>query len=397
MTNWKFWILAILLAWFGRDGAHAQQKQPVTSVQPDCMVFFGFNAASSGAQAATNSTGTSILIDNRQVGCYGWTVAVNSFGFTAESLLFQSAPDNAAGTGPGTWAAFAGTLIACTPGGAVGINPNTATTQAITCGTGYFPWLRMNLTSITGAGAVSGVLYGFKVNSASRGTGGGGLCPGGLNGQVQYDNAGNCAGTSGATATATRLLIANGTGAAPGISFADGTTGFFRNGAFSIGTLDSQLIFSASGVTTNVLHDNDTWHCREGEGGQRGICEVFSSRVTNNARFFDLTDTFINWGDPAGGGAGNRVGVGRFTSEGATATAVHTAVSDGGTHVLHEALSFESSGCTFAGIATCSATANGTFAYCSDCTVTSSIDNTCVGGGTGAAFDRIAGAYKCRL
>lgn len=39
--------------------------------------------------------------------------------------------------------------------------------------------------------------------------------------------------------------------------------------------------------------------------------------------------------------------------------------------------------------------ANGTFRFCSDCTVTSSVDNTCAGSGTGASAFRLSGAWKC--
>ena len=46
----------------------------------------------------------------------------------------------------------------------------------------------------------------------------------------------------------------------------------------------------------------------------------------------------------------------------------------------------------FAGLATPS---NSAEAYCSDCTVTSGIDNTCAASGTGAWAERINGAWKC--
>lgn len=46
----------------------------------------------------------------------------------------------------------------------------------------------------------------------------------------------------------------------------------------------------------------------------------------------------------------------------------------------------------FAGIGT---PANGNILYCTDCTVTSGIDNTCVGSGSGAVAQRINGAWKC--
>lgn len=43
------------------------------------------------------------------------------------------------------------------------------------------------------------------------------------------------------------------------------------------------------------------------------------------------------------------------------------------------------------------APANGTFEFCSDCTVVSSVDDTCAGSGAGAMASRLGGAWKCSL
>jgi hypothetical protein len=43
------------------------------------------------------------------------------------------------------------------------------------------------------------------------------------------------------------------------------------------------------------------------------------------------------------------------------------------------------------------APANSAIFYCSNCTVTSGIDNTCAGAGTGAMAFRIDGAWKCTI
>lgn len=173
MKRKLFWILAIVLAWFGRDGARGQQKTPVESMQEDCGVNFSFTAASSGAQATNwisgsppaGSAGTSLVVDNRQVGCLDWIVTYNNTGFSALSLLFQAAPNS--NGAPGTWAAYGGTIN-------TGINPNTATTSAATDLTGApYPFLRMNLTAATGSGVVSGKLYGWKKRPANVSVSGG--------------------------------------------------------------------------------------------------------------------------------------------------------------------------------------------------------------------------------
>lgn len=161
MRKQQFWVLAVLFAWFGKDGT-AQQKQPVASEQEDCGVTFNFTVASSGIQAAgtvtAGSTGTTAVIDNRQSACVYWKVAYSPNSATASvSLRFQTALD-VAGV-PTTWSNYPGTLDS-------GINPNTAVTTggARTEASGVeYPFLRMNMTVLTGAGArVQGKLTGWK-------------------------------------------------------------------------------------------------------------------------------------------------------------------------------------------------------------------------------------------
>ena len=156
MRKQLFWILALTSFGYG------QQKQPVSSLQEDCGVTFNFSSASSGAQAAGTTTagsiGTTAVIDNRQAGCLDWlvTYAPNT-AVASVSLAFQIATD-VLGV-PTTWSNYPGTLNS-------GINPNTAITAggAVTDATGpKYPFLRMNMTVLTGAGGtISGKLYGWK-------------------------------------------------------------------------------------------------------------------------------------------------------------------------------------------------------------------------------------------
>lgn len=149
--------------------SRGQQLQPSVSDQPDCSINFILTGVSTGAQAADNTAGTSGIINNQTggVACYAVRVSYNSRGFTgALNLHLQVAP-NAAGNVHGTWADFSGTLT-------IGINPNTAVTQAFTAGNGYFPYLRMNLIGATGVGVVTGTLYGFKERPGADGSSGGG-------------------------------------------------------------------------------------------------------------------------------------------------------------------------------------------------------------------------------
>lgn len=129
-----------------------------TRINPDCVIPFTF--------ITTGSTSNLTCGHNLQ-GIVNWTVAYSSTGFSGISLVVQSAPDNAGV--PGAWATFAGTVLA-------GINPNTALTSNFTTFQGYYPWMRVDLASITGSGKVTGTLYGFLDSSAavSSGSGGGG-------------------------------------------------------------------------------------------------------------------------------------------------------------------------------------------------------------------------------
>jgi hypothetical protein len=136
------------LALFSAAAVYGQ----AATVTPDCVVTFNFTAA---AQATPNlSCG-----HNNTVGIYDWHVLYFSTGFSALSLVVESAPD--AGGVPGTWVTFAGTLDS-------GVNPNTAITQADTRLHGYFPWNRVRLASVTGTGIIQGVFYGCRQPGCSN-------------------------------------------------------------------------------------------------------------------------------------------------------------------------------------------------------------------------------------
>lgn len=133
-------LLTVVLAVFLTAAAHAQQATAVNA-RPDCVVQFTFTAA---------TTGTSY--DNRNSGCTTWYTAYMSTGFSALSMVTQTAPDV---TGvPGSWSTFTAVT---------GSNPTTTLTQSSQSFSGYFPWLRVNLTSVTGTGTVRGIFYGWRV------------------------------------------------------------------------------------------------------------------------------------------------------------------------------------------------------------------------------------------
>jgi hypothetical protein len=138
----------------------AQQLQPVTSQQADCGKFAG--------PFRTAGTFVSATVDNRQAACDGWVVTYSSFGFATVSVLLESAPLAANGVA-GTFVSFPGTIVA-------GPNPAVLTTQSEIRATGYFPYVRVQVTT-TGAGYLQLEFHGYKTNPNS-GSGAGGGCPG---------------------------------------------------------------------------------------------------------------------------------------------------------------------------------------------------------------------------
>ncbi len=110
------------------------------------------------------TTASSPAFNNLTRGCVDWTITFNSTGFTGLTLTVQTAPNNAGV--PGAWSTFTA---------ATGSNPSTATTQASATFSGYFPFVRVTLSGLTGTGTVSGLLYGTW--TASGGGGGGSGCP----------------------------------------------------------------------------------------------------------------------------------------------------------------------------------------------------------------------------
>lgn len=250
--------------------AHAQTPTPRA---PDCNIAFTLTAA-----AASNP------YDNRQQGCTNWVITYTSSGFTVLSLAFQSSADTN-GT-PTSWGSFAGTVV-------TGINPNTAITQATSTFTGYYPWLRVNLSGLTGTGTVRGLAYGWKTQSAQVGgsppTGAAGGCLSGT-----YPNP----GIAGVT-TSGGVLFANSTPCASQAAanlFWDNVAK--RLDVVSNGPTTVKFTNSATaGITTDIRNS--------GISGT-GIYSIVSGGGggTNTAGFLQATGGATNWAlqIPASGG-----------------------------------------------------------------------------------------------
>lgn len=120
----------------------------------DCIIRFNFSVASNVITPLTTTA-----FNNKSIACVNWQLNVFVSGVSASSVQLESASDLGGNT-PGTFAAFAGTVLS-------GSNPTTTTTQSTTTFTGMYPWLRVNPTSATGSGNIVGVAYGFKATSSS--------------------------------------------------------------------------------------------------------------------------------------------------------------------------------------------------------------------------------------
>lgn len=120
-----------------------------------CLGFVAIAPAPLQAQipAACNYTGTftgvatSNVFDNRVLGCYQWRVGYSSTGFSAVSLQFEYAPDNAGV--PGSWTAFTGSTTVTD-----GSNPSTSITTATIGIHASAAFVRVNLVSKTGTGTI---------------------------------------------------------------------------------------------------------------------------------------------------------------------------------------------------------------------------------------------------
>lgn len=122
---------------------------------PDCVVPVYYT----GAPFAAGSLGPTTPFNNRTTVCTYWSLTYSAQGLSSLSIQLESAPDN--GGVPGTWLAFQGTLLS-------GANPATATTQQTSVFTGFYPWIRVNLTAAAAnTGSIVGMAYGYRLPIAT--------------------------------------------------------------------------------------------------------------------------------------------------------------------------------------------------------------------------------------
>lgn len=121
----------------------------------------------SGAQTFL-TTGT-FQYNNLTNQCSRFTFTYQAEQFSALTISMDGAQDN--GGSPGSWAAIANSG-SCT---VTGVNPDSTTTSDTIVLSGcYFPWIRINLSSVTGTGSVTARFYG-SASATAGGSGGGGF------------------------------------------------------------------------------------------------------------------------------------------------------------------------------------------------------------------------------
>lgn len=98
-----------------------------------------------------SSTG---LIDNRSRVCTYWSFVYSSTGFSALTLTLQSSTDGA------TWSTFGGTTVS-------GSNPSTSTTVSTYTASGFYPYLRISLSGVSGVGSLKTTLNGWLSQSSA--------------------------------------------------------------------------------------------------------------------------------------------------------------------------------------------------------------------------------------
>jgi hypothetical protein len=137
--------------------------------QPNISRTFTFTGATPGAAVSAEAQPA-----------VAWRLtyyASSATAFSALSIELDGAPD-VNGTAPGpsdsSWTLIS-TIVT------QGTNPLTNTSNGTLSLQAYYPWVRVNITTLTGTGTVKAQLLGYVGTSASTGSGGGG---GSLNGDV---------------------------------------------------------------------------------------------------------------------------------------------------------------------------------------------------------------------
>lgn len=188
--------------------AVALQAQTQTRTAPDCTLNFSFTSATS---TVALSNLTQVTSGATTGGCVYWSVKADAYNTGAGTIVFQSNPSS---TVSGAAAPTSGwvTFVPISGFTSLGTNP-TSTFPSDYETAGNAPWLRMTCTSYT-SGTIRGSIMGWRKLSASSSGGGGSTVPGGVDGDIQFNNNNTFGGETfvpiahGGTGTDTPSLLA---------------------------------------------------------------------------------------------------------------------------------------------------------------------------------------------
>ena len=94
-------------------------------------------------------------INNTATGCSAWIMIVDVEGFSAVSIELDTAP----AASPGVAGTFSSSNLTTTSGS----NPTTSTTVSTYLATGYYPFFRANVTTVTGTpGSINIQIFGWR-------------------------------------------------------------------------------------------------------------------------------------------------------------------------------------------------------------------------------------------
>lgn len=150
----------------------------LNAAAPDCIYHYRFtNIPGEVIDNIKNfSPGLGPNINNQNSTCqaFAWQLSYGAYGFSALSIQLESAPQTNKPTVPGIYVTFGGTYV-------IGNNPSTNTVSSVFEATGYFPWLRINNSTVTGTGAIDVYLSGWSNPATFGGTTSGGGSGTGIN------------------------------------------------------------------------------------------------------------------------------------------------------------------------------------------------------------------------
>jgi hypothetical protein len=263
-----------------------------TQTAYDCVQSGTLTSATTGTTIPNN-------LQSGQSTCRDWAIAIYSDGFSAYSIRFEGA-DRTSGGVAGSWTAVPNTICSSTvqpPCVIDGSNPVTTVGYVTFSVRDYAPFVRLNVTSVTGTGHIYYRVFGYKGLSAKAGSGtgsggGGALTIAGTTNQTAATGAG-CTPTNSGTCTVAlpnanvTIDATTGNVGTPG-SYSAGVGSTNTGAVYSAGVTDSKaqgfsvnntagvsilyLLPTSAGTASDVLTDTGSATCPTLATGAPTLC-----------------------------------------------------------------------------------------------------------------------------